>query len=871
MQAPQHPEIVLPILVGEAGVVGISRRVRCRPPDGQITGVGPRLGVVVHRRDRRSVRDILHRRRQEGQRHGCLQRTTRAGARPVSARRHDVIKNDTRSRLLAQHPEGTHRGAPVGGRVIQQDERLRRVARTGGDIQIIPQGVSLIAEHQRVLLVRIIAGQQQIVLRVDRPVRLQAFQGAAAVVARQHDLGRSRRPRQRVTPDDRRPVDGLEAVDLVLHRVGLIFPEPPDVERVPRGNCVHGDDRPPVRRLEATHERIPIGHGVKRIAVGLQDVAGQIRSRRAQLTTRRSDAAAHLRRLAHHPRSAGDAVRPVERVVGGIPRGQVRGDRAGEQRRRFQVHLQPREHPLEGHPIPRRETQERAVGRVAGIQKAVELELGRQLAAWVVQGILILNGGHVVRGQEHGGQRGLLLRGHQRPDVMTVFGHVAGPDKLVARIDGRPAQARKALLQPVHHHVVLVGRLPRSVVFHPGAAVDAVLVEEGLGRAHQQRRGIEVRVRPRVCVGGDFLAQFRRDIRGHGLLEDIHDLVAQMLPRLAADCIAQQFQEDPPLPVVGEDLPLLMVIPERAHLLESVGRDEGLARGYVGRRHALGESAAVADPHPAHPRRGHGHRLASVAERPLRPVNLAGRFDRTARHHVIRVRQSVVDPANGGHQPHVRAGLRLPPGDLNRPRLDGKDGLRVRAPVIRCVRVAVRGVRFGSPISHVVGKGSPILIRDGRCDDRAEEVGHLPAQVGRADLRRAQHYQHGPCAVGQTRQVQIRRASVLRVVAAGVQVGPARAHDGPIRHEAAKLLGRSGGAGRAAIRAGGRAGGVGERHAPHGAVVHTALVGVGVGVKQRRLVKLRDTCDNWKGQPRQRPCTESQQEVRKSFHKWIAA
>ena len=484
----------------------------------------------------------------------------------------------------------------------------------------------------------------------------------------------------------------------------------------------------------------------------------------------------------------------------------------------LEIHVQPREHPLEGHPIPRRETQERAVGRLAGIQKAVELELGRQLAAWVVQGILILNGGHVVRGQEHGGQRGLLLRGHQRPDVMTVFGHVAGPDKLVARIDGRPAQARKALLQPVHHHVVLVGRLPRSVVFHPGAAVDAVLVEEGLGRAHQQRRGIEVRVRPRVCVGGDFLAQFRSDIRGHGLLEDIHDLVAQMLPRLAADCIAQQFQEDPPLPVVGEDLPLLMVIPERAHLLESVGRDEGLARGYVGRRHALGESAAVGDPHPAHPRRGHGHRLASVAERPLRPVNLAGRLGRTARHHVVHLRQGVAEAAVREQQPgRVGGGLRHLPGDLDRPGLDSEDHPRVRAPVIRCVRVAVGGVRLGRP----VGRGGDIrqrpakLIRDRRPDDATEEVGHLPAQVGRADLRRAQHYQHGPCAVGQTRQVQIRRASVLRVVAAGVQVGPARAHDGPIRHEAAKLLGRSGGAGRAAIRAGGRAGGVGERHAPH--------------------------------------------------------
>src|ERR1043165_9847777 len=106
---------------------------------------------------------------------------------------------------------------------------MRGIIDTVRDIQVIARGESRSARHDRVFLVRIIARQRGVILRVDRSLCLEAIQRwTAAIEAGQDDFARTLGPLDRVTADDCGPINGPESKD----GVGGILPEPPDLEMV---------------------------------------------------------------------------------------------------------------------------------------------------------------------------------------------------------------------------------------------------------------------------------------------------------------------------------------------------------------------------------------------------------------------------------------------------------------------------------------------------------------------------------------------------------------------------------------------------------------------------------------------------------------
>ena len=176
------------------------------------------------------------------------------------------------------------------------------------------------------------------------------------------------------------------------------------------------------------------------------------------------------------------------------------------------------------------------------------------------------------------------------------------------------------------------------------------------------------------------------------------------------------------------------------------------------------------------------------------------------------------------------------------------------------------GLRFPVLGGRNRGQQRPVFIRDRRRNDRAKGEGHHLGEGGGAGLGRAQHHRHLSPA-RPARQVQVAGGGVLLVILAGLQhrVGLGNDHRA-VGHHALKLIRRP--AARCPAIGANKYVGL-PRHTAERGEVHAALVVR--RVEHRILLKLRDLCGGRNGQPRQRPCTESQQEVRKSFHKWIAA
>ena len=137
----------------------------------------------------------------QGKRHGRLQNGSCL---------HGIIELDIA--LFSEDLIDAHAGASITIRVLQQDVGVRGIAVTAEDVEIIAQGINLSALHQRVFLVRIVAGFGGVILKIYRSLRLQTRQGPAAIVTGKDDLPRVRGvggPHGRVLADHRWPVDTL--------------------------------------------------------------------------------------------------------------------------------------------------------------------------------------------------------------------------------------------------------------------------------------------------------------------------------------------------------------------------------------------------------------------------------------------------------------------------------------------------------------------------------------------------------------------------------------------------------------------------------------------------------------------------------------
>ena len=105
-------------------------------------------------------RSAPQRQRQQRQRHRCLEHG--AGRRGVAE--HLVVQ-----RIFRHHRIDRHRRPPIRLGIVEEHVLARRRAQ----IQIVPQRIGPAAEHHRVLLVRIIAGQTRGILDIDTPLGLQ--------------------------------------------------------------------------------------------------------------------------------------------------------------------------------------------------------------------------------------------------------------------------------------------------------------------------------------------------------------------------------------------------------------------------------------------------------------------------------------------------------------------------------------------------------------------------------------------------------------------------------------------------------------------------------------------------------------------------
>ena len=253
MQPAVHPEGVLAVPDAEGFVVA-ERAVgipRFRPVDREVAL--PRrwtdLQVVVHA----SHALTFHRRGQERQGHGRLQ---------DAARLHHVVEEQAGLGLLPEDLEDGHAGPPVRTGVVDEHEGQRREVAAGGDVEVVTQGPSLAADHQRVLLVGIVADGCRVVLVVDGALGLETIQPARAGVARQHNLTRLGRILDRVSAEDRRPRHRVQAR---LDQRG-VAPEPPDLQRVASRNGVDGEDGGTVGGLETCRERVLVGARMVRAA-----------------------------------------------------------------------------------------------------------------------------------------------------------------------------------------------------------------------------------------------------------------------------------------------------------------------------------------------------------------------------------------------------------------------------------------------------------------------------------------------------------------------------------------------------------------------------------------------------------------------------
>ena len=461
VKPPVHPERFLPIPNAKSLVVPVApRRVRRDPTRRQVPSRFLHLDVVVHQ-----VHPLaLRRRRHQRQRHGRLQDVPRI---------HHVVEQPPCRRLLPQHPERRHARALVRAEVADQHEWQGGEITPGHNVEVVPQGPTLTANHHGVLLVGIVSRQRTLVLVIDRALRHQAVHPPGSRVARQHDLTGRARILDRVAADRRRPRYGHDA----NARLRPVPTEPPHLKLVPARDRVHGDNRSLRRRIEPTHKRVHIGPGMVRVPGRNPHMARHIpiAGRGTQLALGCHHTVPDVDRPAHEPR-AHHGLGEHQRLVRPVPCRQVRHQRPRPVPR-FQVHVQPREHPLEVQALLRAISQQRPMRGPRRGQVRVEKEVRRDLGPLLIQRILVQQRGNVLLLQSHRRLLRLVLAVHQRPHVMAVTRGVLGPSHVISGQHPGPPQALLPGLHPKHQHVVQVPRLPRRIqriglVVAPGHRLD---------------------------------------------------------------------------------------------------------------------------------------------------------------------------------------------------------------------------------------------------------------------------------------------------------------------------------------------------------------------------------------------------------------
>ena len=232
-----------------------------------------------------------------------------------------------------------------------------------------------------------------------------------------------------------------------------------------------------------------------------------------------------------------------------------------------QALVQPGKYALEPEDLARCEPHERTVCRVVRGQETVVGKAVGELAARLVQRVLVGQKRRVLRGQRHRRGFRLFFGRHHGTDVVAVLRHVIRPDQGIADKTERPLQSLQPFLQPMHLQVVLIARLAGGVIGRPRAAARVVLEGEALAEEHEGFRE-QIRIARRALrIGGQLLTEFDGDIVGCGLPDDIHDLEAQMLAGVKPGYVAEQFHEDAPLHIVGANLSARLsagvVVPKR--------------------------------------------------------------------------------------------------------------------------------------------------------------------------------------------------------------------------------------------------------------------------------------------------------------------
>ena len=170
------------------------------------------------------------------------------------------------------------------------------------------------------------------------------------------------------------------------------------------------------------------------------------------------------------------------------------------------------------------------MGRVGFIQQGVEFKILRQFGAGLVQGILIRDERHVFSRELHRSQfrPGFVL--HLRAEVVAVFGHSIRPDLLVTGEHLRPLEPGHPCFQPVNLTIVHIRRFPGGVEVEPPGRRLAVPIGVNTVKGLY---GVRIEVIPGVWVRRkQSLTQIHLDVRCYRLLDDIHNFISEMLPRL---------------------------------------------------------------------------------------------------------------------------------------------------------------------------------------------------------------------------------------------------------------------------------------------------------------------------------------------------
>ena len=490
---------------------------------------------------------------------------------------------------------------------------------------------------------------------------------------------------------------------------------------------------------------------------------------------------------------------------------EVLGHGSGEVRG-LEARVQPGEDALKGNVVAGREAQKSPMGGHGCVEDGVKLEVGGQLGARPVEGILVVDRGDSLGFQRHRRQHGLRVRRRRRPDVVAVAAGVIGPDHAVAPQQGGPLQTLQAVLHPQDQAIVQVPRRLHGEQLDLIAAGDVVLVRKRQANPIGNQFWRHHIGRPRGRK--QLLAQLGDDINGKGLLDHVDNLEAKRLMAAVAPGVAEKFNKGPPFGIPHVKMVVLFVVEEGLAVAQRVETVRGLPRRRIVVGHRLGKKAVVNDPHAATDARLVDlDRPASVLEDALGPVDRARRLDGRARDIIAHgVEQVPVAAINAetfravavgvGRQRHAgRIGRGLLPGDGQRPGLRGIDLSRIRTPVVPGIYVEVGGIRFGRPVrfgSNALWQRPVALIGWRRGHNAAEEAAGHPGHIGRADQHTALDddlaaaLRHGQFHGLRNGEGEGRAAVDARVVADGHPVGALQAQTAAEGEQTRELARRDG-------------------------------------------------------------------------------